>query len=76
MKCHDVYIMLFGSEGKDEFYFVDVDLPRSHVSHIQSTSEINLIKILQFGKELKSMNTMLSETRGTNEENDLMLEVR
>ncbi|KAF6038732.1 RANBP9 [Bugula neritina] len=61
-----------GGDGMNDN--MDVDLPRSHVSHIQSTSEINLIKILQFGKELKSMNTMLSETRGTNEENDLMLE--
>ena len=57
--------------------FTDVDaVPKHHLRPLQSAgSELTLIKILQFGRELKIMNNNLNETQGTNEENNVMLEV-
>lgn len=40
-----------------------------------AANEHTLIKILQFGRELKLMNNRLNETEGTNEGNNIMLEV-
>lgn len=54
---------------------IDVAPKASPIRHLQSGNEPILMKILQFGRELRAMNNRLNETLGTNEANNAMLEV-
>jgi len=56
----------------DSTFFPEVDGPKASRS---SGNEMMLMRILHFGRELKSMNSVLTETNGTSESNDQMLEV-
>ena len=57
--------------------FIDIDLAvkAPPVRPLISGTETTLMKILEFGRELRTMNNKLNETQGTNEVNNIMLEV-
>lgn len=57
-------------------FYLEVDEPaKSIINPSKSGNEMVLIKILQFGKELKAMHRKLTETSGSNPANDQLLQV-
>ncbi|XP_067931611.1 ran-binding protein 9-like [Watersipora subatra] len=58
----------------DEHMDIDTAAKSSSLRPLQSGNDSTLMRILQFGRELRAMNNKLNETQGTNETNNAMLE--